>query len=79
MLDTQKGPTTIETHLHPFDPLAASVHGWSKFHSFRRTMITHNAEANAPMRSINQRLGFAVHRQDATYQIGRETLEEAGR
>jgi GNAT superfamily N-acetyltransferase len=39
-----------------------------------RTMITTNAEANAPMLSINQRLGFAVHRQEGTYQISRETL-----
>jgi hypothetical protein len=37
-------------------------------------MITTNAEANAPMLSINQRLGFAVHRQEGTYQISRETL-----
>jgi GNAT superfamily N-acetyltransferase len=39
-----------------------------------RTMITSNAEVNAPIRSINHRLGFAVHRQEATYQISRETL-----
>ena len=39
-----------------------------------RMMITTNAAANAPMLSINQRLGFAVHREDGTYQINRETL-----
>lgn len=44
-------------------------------HAQVRTMITHNAKANAPMLSINQRLGFAVHRQDGTYQIGRDDLQ----
>ena len=39
-----------------------------------RMMITTNAEANAPMLSINQRLGFAVYRQEGTYQISREAL-----
>jgi GNAT superfamily N-acetyltransferase len=39
-----------------------------------RMLITTNAEANAPMLSINRRLGFAVHRQEGTYQIGREAL-----
>ncbi len=39
-----------------------------------RMMITTNAAANAPMLSINHRLGFAVHREDGTYQIDRETL-----
>jgi GNAT superfamily N-acetyltransferase len=34
-----------------------------------RTMITTNANANAPMLSINRRLGFAVHRREAVYQI----------
>lgn len=34
-----------------------------------RMMITSNAEANAPMLSINRRLGFAVHRREATYQL----------
>lgn len=43
-----------------------------------QTMITHNAQANAPMLSINQRLGFAVHRQDATYQVGRQALAAFG-
>jgi GNAT superfamily N-acetyltransferase len=35
---------------------------------------TFNANANAPMLSINNRLGFTVHRQTYTYQIDRETL-----
>ena len=43
-------------------------------HPEMRTMITSNAEVNASMLSINQRLGFAVHRQEGTYQISRETL-----
>ena len=37
-------------------------------------MITSNAEVNAPMLSINARLGFAVHRRDAMYQIERDVL-----
>ncbi|QGW82012.1 GNAT family N-acetyltransferase [Variovorax paradoxus] len=36
--------------------------------------VTHNAEVNAPMLSINRRLGFAAHRHDAAYQIGPESL-----
>ena len=43
-------------------------------HSEVRMMITSNAEANAPMRAINHRLGFKVHRQEGTYQIAREAL-----
>ena len=39
-----------------------------------RTIIATNAEVNAPILSINQRLGFVVHRRDGTYQIGREML-----
>lgn len=35
---------------------------------------TFNANANAPMLSINKRLGFTVHRQTYTFQIDRETL-----
>lgn len=42
-----------------------------------RTMITVNANANAPMLSINQRLGFAVHRRDATYQLALDALQRA--
>ncbi|HSV55201.1 MAG TPA: GNAT family N-acetyltransferase [Burkholderiaceae bacterium] len=45
-------------------------------HPQLQTMITTNAHANAPMLSINQRLGFAVHRHDATYQIERDGLQE---
>jgi hypothetical protein len=40
-------------------------------------MITHNAHANAPMLSINQRLGFARHRDDRTYQLDRAVLASA--
>jgi hypothetical protein len=39
-----------------------------------RTMITNNADANAAIWSIDRRLGFVVHRHDATYQVGREEL-----
>ena len=35
---------------------------------------TFNANANAPMLSINNRLGFKVHKQTYTYQIEREHL-----
>lgn len=44
-------------------------------HPQLQTMITTNAEANVPMLSINQRLGFAVHRHDATYQIELDGLQ----
>ncbi|MGE3348748.1 MAG: N-acetyltransferase [Ramlibacter sp.] len=39
-----------------------------------RTMITTNAEANGPMLSINQRLGFAMHREEGTYQFTLDAL-----
>jgi RimJ/RimL family protein N-acetyltransferase len=42
-----------------------------------RTLITTNANANAPMLSINKRLGFAVYRRDATYQMELEALQRA--
>ncbi|MGR4867914.1 N-acetyltransferase [Variovorax sp. LARHSF232] len=35
---------------------------------------TFNAQANAAMLSINRRLGFAVHKEEAIYQITRERL-----
>jgi RimJ/RimL family protein N-acetyltransferase len=38
-------------------------------------MTTSNEVANAAMLSINDRLGFAQYRLDATYQIGRDGLE----
>jgi RimJ/RimL family protein N-acetyltransferase len=42
-----------------------------------RTLITTNANANAPMLSINRRLGFAVYRRDATYQLTLNELQRA--
>lgn len=46
----------------------------SERHPEVATVITSNAEVNAPMLSINHRLGFAPHRHDAVYQIGPESL-----
>lgn len=53
---------------------AAMLHLVRERHPEARTVVTTNADANAPMLSINQRLGFAVHREDGTYQIAREAL-----
>ena len=39
-----------------------------------QSVITLNAETNAAMRAINQRLGFVVHREEATYQLGHDAL-----
>eukprot|EP01037_Dinobryon_pediforme_P001919 gene1919-1951_t len=38
-------------------------------------MITSNAEVNAPMLSINRRVGFKVHRRVVDYQVGRDALD----
>lgn len=38
-------------------------------------MVTSNADVNAPMLSINARIGFAVHRRFVTYQISRAALD----
>eukprot|EP01035_Chromulina_nebulosa_P039235 gene39235-53041_t len=43
-------------------------------HPQARWMITSNANVNAPMLSINTRLGFAVHRQDVSYQLTQAAL-----
>ncbi len=37
-------------------------------------MTTYNAQSNAPMLSINARLGFVQHKQVGTYQIGPDAL-----
>ncbi len=42
-----------------------------------RWIITSNANSNAPMLSINQRLGFRLHRQDSTWQTTRAALGQA--
>ncbi|MEJ8858273.1 GNAT family N-acetyltransferase [Variovorax robiniae] len=39
-----------------------------------RTVLTNNAVVNAAMLSINERLGFSVHKEDRTYQIDLPTL-----
>jgi GNAT superfamily N-acetyltransferase len=39
------------------------------------TMITHNAEKNAPMLAINARVGFKIYRRFVDYQISREALD----
>jgi GNAT superfamily N-acetyltransferase len=39
-------------------------------------MITNNAEVNAPMLSINARVGFKVHRRHVDYQVSRDALDE---
>jgi GNAT superfamily N-acetyltransferase len=46
-----------------------------------KTAITYNANSNAPMLSINRQLGFSVHRETGTYQIGKDALRNylAGR
>jgi GNAT superfamily N-acetyltransferase len=41
------------------------------------TMVTHNAHSNDAMLSINRRLGFALHRELMTYQLGIDALEDA--
>ncbi|MDQ0590161.1 GNAT family N-acetyltransferase [Variovorax paradoxus] len=43
-------------------------------HPELRTVVTYNAEVNAPILAINRQLGFAVHRQQGCYQLGVEAL-----
>lgn len=38
------------------------------------TFTTYNAQSNGPMLAINRQLGFRVHREECTYQLGREAL-----
>ena len=37
-------------------------------------VITHNGQSNAPMLSINKKLGFKIHRQSGTYQMDRDSI-----
>ncbi len=38
------------------------------------TFTTYNAQSNGPMLSTNHRLGFCLHREECTYQLGRDAL-----
>ncbi|MBR0641615.1 GNAT family N-acetyltransferase [Plastoroseomonas hellenica] len=53
---------------------AAMLHLVRQRHPKVAMMTTTNAEMNAPMLSINRRLGFAPHRHSASYQISRDAL-----
>jgi RimJ/RimL family protein N-acetyltransferase len=53
---------------------AATLRLLRERHPELRLMITSNAEVNAPMLAINQRLGFRVHQRSSGYQLGRDEL-----
>src|SRR5262249_5430911 len=42
-------------------------------------VVTYNAQSNAAMLAINNRLGFTVHRHYGTYQIDRQAIGALGR
>jgi hypothetical protein len=44
-------------------------------HPQAKVISTSNAEVNAPILSINARVGFTVHRRNVDYQITRTTLD----
>lgn len=54
---------------------ASMLHLVRQRHPAVRMIVTFNAEVNAPMLSINQRLGFAVHRRNSSYQFDAPTLQ----
>lgn len=41
-----------------------------------RTVVTYNAQANAPMLAVNRRLGFEVYREESTWQLERAALAD---
>ena len=65
------GPSRIE--LRPFDPLTASAGEWAKLHALRRARAAEDYPGE-PIRSINRRLGFTVHRRHGVYQVGPDEL-----
>ncbi len=54
---------------------AAMLRQMHEHHPNVALMVTHNAEVNAPILSINRRVGFVVHRCNVDYQITRTSLD----